>query len=120
MIKIGTSKDLEKIANNLPSLIVNKCTEIVNVLDSEYGASRNIDTDMGGFVAIVDGLEDTEILNKIYNLDISNDIAEDIEEIKANDKTFLSILYLLSSDYAINVVAEKHLLPIELLKKFKI
>lgn len=49
MIKIGTKKDLDKIAH-LPINVRNSISEDVQVLDCFYGEDRNIDVDMGGFV----------------------------------------------------------------------
>lgn len=62
MIKIGTKKDLNKICH-LPLSIQNAICKDVEVLDCFYGADRNIDTDMGGFVVVCDKDEAINIAN---------------------------------------------------------
>ncbi len=120
MIKVGTTKDIERIVNILPIDVIGKCLEVTNVLDNEYGAYRSIDTDMGGFIAIIEGVEDIKILEQCHNLDMVEDIAESVEVINAPNDSYLSILYMLSSDYGINVVADRKILPLELLKKLEV
>ncbi len=115
MIKIGTKKDLNKIINILPSKIYSKCIELITVLDNEYGIKRTIDTDMGGSIAIIENIKDLEILKDTHYLDVYRDIVEYIEEITDKDITYYSILYMLSSDYGINIVVKENLLPKRLL-----
>ena len=62
MIKIGTKKDLPKISH-LPMNIQNAICEDVGVLDNFYGANRNIDVDMGGFVIICNADDELNIEN---------------------------------------------------------
>ncbi len=120
MLKIGTCKELEKIKNKLPTEIATKCLEVVNILDEEYGDDRNVDSDMGGFVAIIENLEDINILATDNYLDLMEDVAEDIEIIAIEDKTYISILYMLSSDYGINVIVDKEILSLEILNKLEV
>ncbi len=115
MIKIGTKKDLNKIINIVPPKIYSKCIEIVEILDNEYGINRNINTDIGGFITIVDNIKDLEILKDKYYLDVYKDIVEYIEVIVDEDKTYNSILYVLGSDYGIYIIATEEMLPKKLL-----
>ncbi len=115
MIKIGTGKDLYKIQHTLPIEIYNKCLEIVDILDDSYGEDRNIDSDLGGFIAIIEDVNELEILRDIHYLDVYRDIVEYIEEITDKDITYYSILYMLSSDYGINIIVKENLLPKRLL-----
>lgn len=62
MIKVGTKKDLYKIAH-LPINVRKSITDDVMILDENYGENRNIDTDMGGFVVICDSDEELNICN---------------------------------------------------------
>ncbi len=120
MLKIGTCKELEKIKDKLPTEIVTKCLEVVNILDDSYGSDRDVDTDMGGFVAIIENLEDINILATDNYLDLTEDVVEDIEIITIEDKTYISILYMLSSDYGINVIVDKEILSLEILNKLEV
>lgn len=62
MIKIGTKKDLDKIAH-LPMNVQKAICEDIKILDENYGENRNIDRDMGGFVVICDRNEQLDIAN---------------------------------------------------------
>ncbi len=120
MQKIGTSKDLDKIINELPTEIFNKCVDFVNILVSEYGEDRDIERDYGGFVAILDKLADIEELKEQFNYDLYNDSYEEIDFIETYGKTYISVLYIQSSDFGINVMADKAILPIKLLNKWEV
>ncbi len=117
MLKIGTCEELNVIKNTIPKEIYTKCLEFVEILDSEYGSNRNIDTDMGGFVAIIENLKDISLLEVNHSLDLFNDIAENVEVITVKDKDYISILYMLSSDYGITVIANKEILPVEIIER---
>ena len=69
MIKIGTKKDLYKIVH-LPMNVRTSICEDIKILDENYGESRNIDTDMGGFVVICDKDEELNICNFNKNTDV--------------------------------------------------
>jgi len=76
MIKIGTKKDLDKIAH-LPINVRNAISEDVYVLDSFYGEDRDVDVDMGGFVVVCEKNEDTHIDNFDRNFE-SPEFTEEI------------------------------------------
>ena len=69
MIKIGTKKELYKIAH-LPINVQTAICEDIRILDENYGENRNIDTDMGGFVVICDKGEELNICNFNKNTDV--------------------------------------------------
>ena len=62
MIKVGTKKDLYKIAH-LPKNIQTAICEDIKILDENYGENRNVDADMGGFVVICNSSEELNICN---------------------------------------------------------
>ena len=75
MIKIGTKKDLNKI-RYLPMNVKNAICEDIEILDISYGADRNIDVDMGGFVVVCDKDEELDIVNFNKNFDTPEYIQE--------------------------------------------
>ncbi len=75
MIKVGTKKDLSKISH-LPMNIQNAVCADVEILDNFYGADRNIDVDMGGFVVVCDKGEKLDIVNFNKNFDTPEYIQE--------------------------------------------
>ncbi len=69
MIKIGTQKDLHKI-RHLPVLVQVEISKDIKTLDEIYGANRDIDADMGGFVVVCDKGEKLNIPNFDRKVDI--------------------------------------------------
>jgi len=75
MIKIGTKNDLDKIYH-LPLHVQNAICEDIEILDCSYGADRNIDVDMGGFVVVCDKDENLHIDNFEKDFDTPEYIQE--------------------------------------------
>ncbi len=118
MKKLTTSKVLEALQQQIPPEVFEHCLHTLSTLDEAYGEDRT-ETDLGGFVALCEEREDFEVL-KSYNLDIMTDVAEFVDIIETDLVTYISILYLLSSDFAIKVVASKELIPKELLETLEV
>ncbi len=76
MIRIGTKAELYKVTH-LPIAVKNAITEDVRILDDSYGADRDIDGDMGGFVVVC---EKNDVL-KIANFDRENEVPEFLQVI---------------------------------------
>ena len=62
MIKLGTTDELYKVAH-FPDAVKRSISEDVRMLDENYGAQRDIDTDMGGFVVVCERGEAIDIKN---------------------------------------------------------
>lgn len=101
---------LEKHLKDLkvyPTEVINDILEVINVLDENYGASRDIDSDLGGYILVVENIVDIEILKqeKLKGL-----IAEYTAIIEYNEGVnWTSSLFLLSSDFSIVVVTTEEL-----------
>ena len=79
----------------------------IDVLNENYGANRNIETDLGVYVVIVENIVDIEILKqgKLQSLILGyTDITECSEGFN-----WTSSLFLLSSDFSIVVVTTEEL-----------
>lgn len=78
----------------------------VQTMNEAYGKSRNPDSDLGGFVLIVDN--PGEWFQVVERYRIGNQPPEYIEEVGNDNKCgdnhrYFEVLYLLSSDYGIYV-----------------
>lgn len=103
MICVGRVKEMDKI-KYLPRNLVEKINELVQVLDNEYGSERDVDKDLGGYVAVLEQVVDIEQL-KESNLDIEAEIPEWVDEVVDEDNVVWTIaLFILSNDYSIVVV----------------
>ncbi|WP_099346508.1 hypothetical protein [Clostridium tertium] len=106
MIKIYNKMELENI-NNLLERVIQSISETINILDNNYGANRNVDNDLGGYVVIVENIVDIEMLkqDKLKGL-----IPEYTDVIECKEGVnWTSSLFLLSSDYTIVVITTEEL-----------
>ena len=99
------SKLLE--VNNIPSEVIESMKVTIAILNESYGANRNIEADLGGYVVIAENIVDIEILkqDKLQGL-----IPEYTDIIECSEGvSWTSSLFLLSNDYAIIVVTTEEL-----------
>lgn len=103
MIKIGTSKAFSTI-QGLPTTVIESIKESVDILESFYGVDRDIEVDLGGYVAIIQSPSDIEELKENL-LDIYEEIPELVERVTTcNNEVWLKLTFIMSSDYGIVVV----------------
>ena len=94
---------------DLPQEVADSIKKTLSILDAHYGADRNVDTDDGGFVVLINHY-DSEVRDREYKEIITKykliDDEPEYEEIicQYDDKVWYCDLYILSSDYAITVV----------------
>lgn len=106
MKKIYSKEQLEEL-RDYPIEVINSISENVEILDDNYGANRNIDNDLGGYVVIAENIVVIEILKQGKLLGV---IPEYTDIIKCSEGVnWTSSLFLLSSDYAIVVVCTEEL-----------
>lgn len=82
----------------------------LNILDESYGIERNIDADLGGYVLILESKDDVIEAKENIVKDIIPEYVDNIE--CEGGKQYCLSLFLLSSDYAVVVVATKELMDI--------
>ena len=93
--------------NNIPSEVIQSIKVTIGILNENYGANRDIEVDLGGYVLIIENIVDIEILKqgKLQGLVPEyTDIVECSEGVN-----WTSSLFLLSSDVAIVVVTTEEL-----------
>lgn len=99
-------KKLRKL-KGYPIEVVNSISEIIEILNDNYGADRNVDNDLGGYVLIVENIVDIEILkqDKLHGL-----VPEYTDVIECKEGVnWTSSLFLLCSDFSIVVVTTEEL-----------
>ena len=99
------SKLLE--VNNIPSEVIESMKVIIDILNENYGDNRNIESDLGGYVVIVENIVDIKILKqgKLQGL-----VPEYTDIIECSEGVnWTSSLFLLSSDFSIVVVTTEEL-----------
>ena len=106
MKNIYKEKQLLEV-NNIPSEVIEGIKVTIDILNENYGANRDIEADLGGYIVIAENIVDIEILkqDKLQGL-----IPEYTDIIKSSEGVnWTSSLLLLSSDYAIIVVCTEEL-----------
>ena len=101
------SKEQLKELKSYPVEVINNISDIIDVLDENYGVERNIKADLGGYVLIVENIVDIEILKQDKLKGLRAEYTDMIECSKGVNWT--SSLFLLSSDFSIVVITTEEL-----------
>ncbi|UZP04711.1 hypothetical protein JW813_06790 [Clostridium botulinum] len=100
MKKIYLNEQLEEL-KKYPVEVINSIYETVEILEENYGV-RDVEKDLGGYVLIVEKLDEIKRLKEGKLQDL---IPEYVDIIKCNNGIdWVSMLFLLSSDFSIVVV----------------
>ena len=92
---------------NIPIEVIESIKVTITALDENYGDNRDVESDLGGYVVIVENIVDIEILKQDklkWLIQEYTDIIECSEGV-----SWTSSLFLLSNDYAIIVVTTEEL-----------
>ncbi|WP_434301942.1 hypothetical protein [Clostridium botulinum] len=104
MKKIAHTKDLGNL-KNIPNEVISTLKEITTILDSEYGDTRNVDADNGGYILLIESKEDLTNLLEIgidFNLEV---YPEYVDIIKcANNEDYTNSLILCNNDFGISLI----------------
>ena len=93
--------------NNIPLEVIESIKVTLDILNENYGENRNIEDDLGGYVVIAENIVDIEILKQDKLQGLIPEYADMIE--CSRGINYNSILYILSSDFAIVVVTTEEL-----------
>lgn len=118
MIKIAHKREVTTIPN-LPTEVAAIAVEIATILDENYGDTRNVEHDLGGYILIAESLEDVETIKEIIDFQYTSPEYVDLISCE-NDDSYTNSLMLLSSDYSISLIIPLSLTPKELLKYMEI
>ena len=106
MKKIYENRQIHEI-DNYPIEVIQSISETIYILNENYGETRNVDKDLGGYILVVESIEDVKELKNGMLKDI---LPEYTDEIKCSEGVnYTSSLFLLSSDFSVVVIAEKEL-----------
>ncbi|WP_283715649.1 hypothetical protein ACSXBY_00130 [Clostridium perfringens] len=106
MNKIYLKKQLGELSN-YPVEVIKSISEIIDILNENYGENRDVDKDLGGYVLIVENIEDVKELKNGMLKDILPEYTDKI--ICSEGVNYTSSLFLLSSDFSVVVIADEEL-----------
>ena len=114
MIELANVKDMDRV-RHLPTEVQEGILEALQVLHEDYGVDRDYKI-QGGFIAIVESLEDFRLFTE-FNLDFAKEeIIVEYRDVLAND-TFTMSLLLIGDNYQIVVVTPKEFSDFENVKR---
>lgn len=106
MKKVYWRKQLEGL-NKYPNDLIESISLIIGILNEAYGVTRDIDRDLGGYVLIVETMEDVK---ELKNGILEEILPEYIDKIICSEGVnYTSSLFLLSNDFSIVVIANEEL-----------
>lgn len=106
MKKIYLKKQLGELSN-YPVEVIQSISETIDILDENYGENRNVDKDLGGYILVVESIEDVEELKNGMLKEILPEYTDKI--ICSEGVNYTSSLFLLSSDFSVVVIADEEL-----------
>ncbi|WP_419867506.1 hypothetical protein [Clostridium perfringens] len=106
MRKFYLEKQLNQLIN-FPIEVIKSISETIDILNENYGEIRDVDKDLGGYVLVVESIEDVKELKNRTLKDILPEYTDEI--ICSEGVNYTSSLFLLSSDFSVVVIANKEL-----------
>lgn len=105
MLIIGTSKELQ-YEKSIPNTLQSDIIKVISILDENYGIKRQVISDLGGFVAIIENADDCNEMLNTWKLNVFDDICE--ETLIIGD--YIKKLFIISSDYAVCAYINQNLM----------
>ncbi|MDM0483977.1 hypothetical protein QTG92_11360 [Clostridium perfringens] len=93
--------------NKYPVEVIKSIFETIEIFNENYGENRDIDKDLGGYVLVVESVEDVKELKNRTLKDILPEYTDKI--IYSEGVNYTSSLFLLSSDFSVVVIANEEL-----------
>ncbi|MBS4958877.1 MAG: hypothetical protein KHZ99_17865 [Clostridium sp.] len=106
MRNIYLEKQLNELIN-YPIEVIKSISKIIDILNENYGENRDVDKNLGGYVLVVESIEDVK---ELKNGMLKNILPEYTDIIECSEGVnWTSSLFLLSSDFSIVVVCTEEL-----------
>lgn len=102
------------LLSGYPKKVVDSINETIGILNENYGTNRDVDKDLGGYIQVIESLEELKSLKEGILQGLVEEYSDEIC-ITENGDVYNSTLYITSSDYNV-VVITKNEMTDELLK----
>ena len=96
MKKVYLKKQLEELSD-YSGAVIKSIYETIDILNENYGENRDVDKDLGGYVLVVENIEEVKELRNGMLKDILPEYTDEI--ICSEGVNYTSSLFLLSSDF---------------------
>jgi hypothetical protein len=115
LIKAGTVKELSRFEGKIDHDVYSAALRIVSILDKTYGADRDVDNSDGGFVVIVENVQDISFIDQRYAR-LNDNRHEVVDVVKCEKGSYINALFLCNNEFGINVLMPMDMAPQVLLK----
>lgn len=116
MIELVNVKEIKKVSM-FPNEVQNNIKGILTILDEAYGEDRSKNDD-GGYVIVVESMEDFEVVEKDTHINLDNVIVEYVDVIECSKgKFYTSSLVLCNNDYGISLIIPLEITPKNILNQ---
>lgn len=112
-MKIWKEEQL-KLLEGYPKEIVDNVNEKIGILNDNYGTDRGVDKDLGGYIQVIESLEELKSLKGGILHGLVEEYSDEICTTENGD-VYNSTLYIASSDYNVVVITKNEMID-ELLK----
>jgi len=106
LYKFGTKKEIEAIKGEIPDVLYQTALNIVKSLDENYGADRDVDEEDGGFVLVLENVQDIEEAAD-WHIRLDKDTHEHVNLVKCEDGDYINALYIMNNEFGMNVFLPK-------------
>ncbi|WKY44859.1 hypothetical protein Q5O14_01835 [Eubacteriaceae bacterium ES2] len=86
-----------EVFKTLPQAVQLKIKSMLTIIDTTYGLTRNVEVDSGGYVVILETLDDLHQSKSILHLDFEKAVFEYVDAIDG----YLGCQYLIGCDFNI-------------------
>ena len=114
LIKAGTVKELLQYEEMLDRNLYRAALRILNTLDEVYGPDRDVNNSDGGFVLIVENIQDISDISQRY-VDLNSNRQEVVSVVFCEKTLYINALFLCNNEFGINVFVPKDIAPPALL-----
>ena len=97
-----------------PKEVIDSVNETIGILNDNYGTERDVDKELGGYIQVIESLEELKSLKDGILQGLVEEYSDEICTTENGD-VYNSTLYITSSDYNIMVITKSEITD-ELLK----
>jgi hypothetical protein len=112
---VGTVKELAQFEGTIDHDVYNAALRIVSRLDEAYGPERDVDNSDGGFVVVVENVQDVLLIGQRY-VKLDDNRHETVDVVKCEKETYINALFLCNNEFGINIFIPLNIAPQVLLK----
>ena len=110
LYKFGTEKEIQSIKGKTNDTIYQTALKIVQSLDENYGASRDVDESEGGYVLLLENVQDFKEATG-WHIRLDKDTHEHVNLVKCEDGDYINVFYLMNNEFGVNVFLPKDIAP---------